>query len=708
MTKTDTIPDCKRFNLFSVLPALLLLTGVIFLTILPNAWSNTPATADVTAVVFKTTGPYKVGDTITAQVQFDEMIDVTGTPQLTLIIGETEKTVNYALTALSTARAMAFDYTVVAGDTDTDGVSVKANSLSLNGGSIVDVLRNAATLTHVAVADAGDSHRVDKTPPTVTSVEIASTGPYGIGSNIIVKATMSEVVNVIGTPRITIVLGTTERIAEYTSGTGTKVLLFQYTVQTGDADADGISVKQDSLALTAPNRQSLSDGIRDNAENPADLTHNAVADAGNNHRVDTAIPTVSTIAFTSTGPYRVGDHIEVTATLSKIVTVTGTPTLTLIIGNTDRIVNYHSGSRTSALIFQYTVTQSDTTNGNGISVRANSLALKGATIRDAVGNTLNLNHETILGSGSIHQVNTMLLAVSSIAFTSTGPYKSWDDIEVTVTAAKPVIVTGNATLKIVIGNREKTAQYHSGSGTTALLFRYTVATGDGDDTNGISVRANSLSTNGGTIKDTFGNDMNLNHDAVADGGDSQRVDTTPPSVRSLAFTSTGPYGVGNIIEVMVVTSETVKVVGTPTLTFTIGNTEKIAQYYRDFQADALFFRYTVTAGDGDDTNGVSVKANSLSLNGGIIMDPLGNNLDLKHNALANGGDSQIVGTTVSGISSLALTSTGPYKLDDTITVTVQTTEKVTVTGIPRIPMIFGTGRCRHHMAYRIRTRKRWV
>ena len=102
---------------------------------------------------------------------------------------------------------------------------------------------------------------------------------------------------------------------------------------------------------------------------------------------------------------------------------------------------------------------------------------------------------------------------------------------------------------------------------------------------------------------------------------------------------------------------------------------------------SLFFRYTVATGDANDTNGVSVKANSLALNGGRITDSLQNNLDLRHNAVANAGDSHIVGTTVSGISSLAFTSTGPYKIDDTITVTVQTTEKVTVTRIPRIPLI---------------------
>ena len=88
-------------------------------------------------------------------------------------------------------------------------------------------------------------------------------------------------------------------------------------------------------------------------------------------------------------------------------------------------------------------------------------------------------------------------------------------------------------------------------------------------------------------------------------------------------------------------------------------------------------------------NGVSVKANSLTLNGGTITDSVGNALNLNHRGIANAGDAQMVGTTVSDIRSLAFTSTGPYAVDDTITVTVEATEQVTVTGIPRIPMTLG-------------------
>ena len=48
----------------------------------------------------------------------------------------------------------------------------------------------------------------------------------------------------------------------------------------------------------------------------------------------------------------------------------------------------------------------------------------------------------------------------------------------------------------------------SGTGTTALVFGYTVEAGDADD-NGVEVEANKLSHNSGsTIKDAANNDAN--------------------------------------------------------------------------------------------------------------------------------------------------------------------------------------------------------
>ena len=85
---------------------------------------------------------------------------------------------------------------------------------------------------------------------------------------------------------------------------------------------------------------------------------------------------------------------------------------------------------------------------------------------------------------------------SKITFTSDpGPDTtySWNDgsgsedvIEVTVTFSEPVLVTGVPKLRFRIGSNTRRAAYHSGSGTSSLIFRYKIAEGE-TDTDGISV-----------------------------------------------------------------------------------------------------------------------------------------------------------------------------------------------------------------------------
>ena len=69
-----------------------------------------------------------------------------------------------------------------------------------------------------------------------------------------------------------------------------------------------------------------------------------------------------------------GDTIDITTTFSEAVTVTGTPTITLETGATDRTVNYSSGTGTSILTFTYTVQTSDTSADLDY-LATNSLAL---------------------------------------------------------------------------------------------------------------------------------------------------------------------------------------------------------------------------------------------------------------------------------------------------------------------------------------------
>lgn len=61
--------------------------------------------------------------------------------------------------------------------------------------------------------------------------------------------TMSEAVNISGTPRIVLDVGGNTRYATYSAGTGTSSLTFTYTATIGDLDLDGIGIASTTLDL---------------------------------------------------------------------------------------------------------------------------------------------------------------------------------------------------------------------------------------------------------------------------------------------------------------------------------------------------------------------------------------------------------------------------------------------------------------------------
>jgi hypothetical protein len=77
---------------------------------------------------------------------------------------------------------------------------------------------------------------------TVTAVAVPSNATYGAGQDLSLTVNWSEAVDVTGTPRLALSIGSTTRYATYVSGSGTAALVFKYSVQSGDADTDGIAV----------------------------------------------------------------------------------------------------------------------------------------------------------------------------------------------------------------------------------------------------------------------------------------------------------------------------------------------------------------------------------------------------------------------------------------------------------------------------------
>ena len=78
---------------------------------------------------------------------------------------------------------------------------------------------------------------------------IAANGSYTTGAVIPVQVVFSEAVIVTGTPQLTLETGATDAVANYTSGSGTSTLTFNYTVAAGHTSADLDYRSTTSLAL---------------------------------------------------------------------------------------------------------------------------------------------------------------------------------------------------------------------------------------------------------------------------------------------------------------------------------------------------------------------------------------------------------------------------------------------------------------------------
>ncbi|WP_426359444.1 Ig-like domain-containing protein [Pseudocolwellia sp. HL-MZ19] len=117
------------------------------------------------------------------------------------------------------------------------------------------------------------------------------------------------------------------------------------------------------------------------------------------------------------------------------------------------------------------------------------------------------------GSGAVITDNTNPM-VTSVSAPSNDTYGLGETLSFIVNFDEGIIInTSNGTprLAITIGETVRYAEYVSGSGTTALVFNYTVVADD-EDIDGL-VLNESIDANGGSLTDTAGNtiDINLNN-----------------------------------------------------------------------------------------------------------------------------------------------------------------------------------------------------
>jgi large repetitive protein len=223
-----------------------------------TAGNASPASAPIT-VNFDTTAPtvstvaitgatgiqantLNAGDVVSVTVTMNDATTVTGTPQLALDIGGTPVLANYA--SGSGTAALVFNYTILAGQTDANGISITLNGLALNGGTLTDAAGNAATLTHAAVTDNAD-YMVDTTAPTanlISTVEGPVYTPTVISPNSSAMVASSEagiaylVNDTVTVANVASIAGAADNLWNSVAITGANV----YTLLPATGLADGI------------------------------------------------------------------------------------------------------------------------------------------------------------------------------------------------------------------------------------------------------------------------------------------------------------------------------------------------------------------------------------------------------------------------------------------------------------------------------------
>ncbi|SIR31742.1 thrombospondin type 3 repeat-containing protein [Maribacter ulvicola] len=580
-------------------------------TVISNAVAPTVTSVDVPA-----NATYLVGQDLDFTINFSENVTVNttvGTPQIAITIGATVRQATYV--SGSGTNALVYRYTIQLGDLDINGITV--GILVANGGTLRDSGGEDAILTLLNIG-LTTAVLVDANIPILTSVNVPANATYITGQNLDFTVNFNDniIVNTsVGTPQLAIIIGATTRQATYISGSGTNALVFRYTVQTGDLDTNGIAV----IALSA------NGGTLKNAgNNDANLTLIGVGLTGG-VLVDAVAPIVTSVTVPANATYITGQNLDFTVNLSKntiVNTTLGTPQLAITVGATTRQASYISGSGTSSLLFSYTVQAGDL-DTDGIAV--GTLSANGGTLLDLVNNIVDLTLNSV-GTTVGVLVDAIAPIVTSVTVPANATYITGQNLDFTVNLSENTIVNttlGTPQLAITVGATTRQASYISGSGTTALLFRYTVQAGD-LDTDGIAV--GTLSANGGTLLDLVNNvvDLTLNSVGTTVG---VLVDAIAPIVTSVTVPANATYITGQNLDFTVNLSENTIVnttLGTPQLAITVGATTRQASYISGSGTTALLFRYTIQTGELD-SDGITIA--SLSANGGTLQDNATNDLN---------------------------------------------------------------------------------
>ncbi|NBN90866.1 MAG: discoidin domain-containing protein, partial [Actinobacteria bacterium] len=278
---------------------------------------------------------------------------------------------------------------------------------------------------------------------------------------------------------------------------------------------------------------------------------------------------ISSIAITSSAGgdsrYAIGETVEVSATFTEAVTVTGSPRMA-VNGLSSRFFTYSAGSGTQTLVFSYTVVAGDSA-ASGIGVASNALALNGGAINDSVAAAATITHSAVALSSS-HIVDGVLPTVTAFtSSTSNGSYMAGGTITISATTSETV--QANSSIDVTLDTGAVVTLSNSSSGTT-LTGTYTV--GANQNSGDLTVSNYSITS----VLDVAGNAMTSttvpSGSSNIAGTKALIVDTTAPTISQMSVSADGSYKAGQSLTITATANEAVRSGNTLTVTFDTGET----------------------------------------------------------------------------------------------------------------------------------------
>ncbi len=449
------------------------------------------AAAAVTALGMHSSGPYGAGDAISVAVAFSRDVTVAGTPTLSIEVGGSPRAALYQ-PALGGGAVRVFSYAVSGGDEDGDGVSVYPGSITLpQGASITDSGGNDVLLA-LAGLPPQPGHTVDAPQQQAANNE----------------------------PEFT--LDSDARSVDENAAPGSNV----GSPVTADDDDDGDALTyalsgSGAFAIDASSGQLTVAGALDHETQSSYSLTVSVSD-GKNAAGEADSGVDDTIAIT----VNVGNVDEAgTVTLDPETPQAGSP-LTASLNDPD------GGESGVAWSWE---SSADGTNWTAVDGASGASYTPPA---DDVGKYLRAtaSYADGHGSGKAAQARTASAVAaaqqqpeppaSDAPAITAGPvitsspasgdtYGNGEAIVAAVTFSEAVTVSGEPRVRLDVGERKRWARYdRSSEDGTVLVFAYLVRKVDADG-DGVSIGADQLGLNRGSIEDADGNAAGLAHPALA-------------------------------------------------------------------------------------------------------------------------------------------------------------------------------------------------